>query len=264
MVQINYLNKFRLDSKLVLVSGGLGLIGRETSLALAQAGARVIILDIYEPKGLSFEKECRANNLMVTFCKFDITDLDQLAANIEALIKQYGLIEVWINAAYPRTADWQQAGLNIDSWRKNIDLQLNSTCISTIKVAETMVQNKVKGTIINFGSIYGVVGPDVGLYSNSGLILPPAYAAIKGGIINFTRYAASYFGKNGIRVNTICPGGVENNYGEEFVLRYSGRTPLKRMAKPEEVASAVLFLASEAASYITGITLMVDGGWTCI
>ena len=129
-------------------------------------------------------------------------------------------------------------------------------------VAELMKVNGVKGNIITVGSIYGMVGPDFGVYSGTEMTMPAAYSAIKGGIINYSRYLATYYGDAGIRVNCICPGGVYNNQDSEFVRKYSERTPLGRMAKPEEIASSVLFLASDASSYVHGETFLVDGGWT--
>jgi NAD(P)-dependent dehydrogenase (short-subunit alcohol dehydrogenase family) len=119
-------------------------------------------------------------------------------------------------------------------------------------------------SIINVSSIYGVVAPDFEIYSGTDMTSAAPYSAIKAGIINFSRYAASYYGKYGIRVNSICPGGVFDNQNKIFIENYSKRTPLGRLAKTAEIAAPILFLASDAASYITGATVMVDGGWTCI
>jgi len=118
------------------------------------------------------------------------------------------------------------------------------------------------GTIINFGSTYGVVGPKFSIYEGTEMTSPAPYSAIKGGIINFTRYLATYYASHNIRVNAICPGGIFDEQNEKFVEKYNENTPMGRMGKPEEIAGPVLFLASEASSYITGEVLMVDGGWT--
>ena len=126
------------------------------------------------------------------------------------------------------------------------------------------MKEQQSGSIINLGSIYGVLGSDFTIYDGTKMTMPMAYSAIKGGIVNLTRYLASYFGKHNVRVNNICPGGIFDSQEPIFVRNYEHRVPLKRMGRPEEIASAVLFLASDAASYITGATIMVDGGWTAI
>jgi NAD(P)-dependent dehydrogenase (short-subunit alcohol dehydrogenase family) len=141
---------------------------------------------------------------------------------------------------------------------------LNTYCLLTISVAQYMKEQHIEGSLINFGSIYGVVGPDFSVYRGTKVDLPPPYSAIKGGIINFSRHAASYFGQWGIRINTISPGGIFDNQDAVFVEQYEKKAPLGRMGKPQDIAPVVVFLASKAAGYITGENIMVDGGWTCI
>ena len=263
---IDYLAKFKLTGKVAVVCGGLGLIGKEVSVALAQAGARVLVLDINCDAGVDFAKECSDNKLDVKFLRFDSTDLNNHRAFIDGLIEKEGAIQVWINVAYPRTSDWgdRLENIKIESWQKNVDVHLNSYCILTRDIAEVMKSQGIKGTIINYGSTYGVVSPDFEVYAGTDMTSAAAYAAIKGGIINFSRYCASHYGGHGVRVNCICPGGVFDNQNPVFVANYERRTPLKRMGRTDEIAAATLFLASDAASYVTGATFMVDGGWTCI
>lgn len=256
-----YLEKFALKEKIAFVTGGLGLLGTEVVKAFAEAGAKVVILDINEQKGREFESQLKG----VYFETFDITDLENLDEKIDTLNKKYGRLDVWVNAAYPRTDDWGKTveDLSLQSWQKNVDMHLNGYSWVSRKVCLVMKEQK-EGSLINFGSIYGVVGNNFSVYEGTSLSSPMAYSAIKGGIANLGRYLASYFGEFNVRVNTICPGGIFDNQNEVFVKNYCKQTPLKRMGKPEEIASAVLFLASDAASYITGTTLMVDGGWTAI
>lgn len=123
---------------------------------------------------------------------------------------------------------------------------------------------KKNGSIVNIGSIYGTVGPDFNVYNNTELTMPAAYSAIKGGVINFTRYLSSYYGKNNIRVNCVSPGGIFNNQPVEFVKNYENKVPMQRMGKPEDISPAVSFLLSDDSSYITGQNLIIDGGWTSI
>ena len=126
------------------------------------------------------------------------------------------------------------------------------------------MKNKNHGSIVNMASVYGIVGPDFSVYEGTEMTMPAAYAAIKGGIVNFTRYLSSYFGKNNIRVNAVSPGGVFNNQPNQFVENYIRKVPLQRMAKPDDISPAVVFLLSDDSSYITGQNIAIDGGWTAI
>jgi NAD(P)-dependent dehydrogenase (short-subunit alcohol dehydrogenase family) len=127
------------------------------------------------------------------------------------------------------------------------------------------MKNNLSGSIVNVASIYGVVGNDFTIYENTdGMTSPAAYSAIKGGIINFTKYLASYFGSYGIRVNAVSPGGIFNHQNKTFVKQFEYKVPLKRMARPEEIAPSITFLLTDESTYITGHNLIVDGGWTSI
>lgn len=261
----NYLQKFSLKGKKSFVTGGAGLLGTEVVKALADAESHVVILDVNKQIGQEFQSKLQNDGKNVLFELFDITDLTNIDKNIDSLNEKYGKIDVWVNAAYPRTRDWgdKVEDLSLESWRENIDIHLNAYSWISRKVCLIMKEQK-GGSLINFGSIYGVVGNNFSVYEDTDFTSPMAYAAIKGGIINLDRYLASYFGEFNVRVNTICPGGIFNNQNEIFVKNYEKITPLKRMGKTEEIATAVLFLSSDAASYITGSTFMVDGGWTAI
>ena len=262
---LNYKNKFSLDNKVVFVTGGCGLLGKEICIAFATTGAKTIILDINDNIGKTLCNELCNENYDVHYEHFDVTDLNDIENKILILNEKYKKIDVWVNSAYPRTNDWSNnvENLNLDSWKKNIDMHLNSySWIS--KTVALIMKNQNSGNIINFGSIYGVKSPDFSVYAGTDLTCPMAYSAIKGGIINLTRYLASYFGKYNVRINSICPGGILNGQNEIFLKNYECKVPLKRLGKPDEVASVVLFLASEASSYISGNTLMVDGGWSII
>ena len=143
-------------------------------------------------------------------------------------------------------------------------MQLNSIFHLTKLVVKNMSYNK-SGSIVNIASIYGVVGNDFTVYKNTGgMTSPAAYSAIKGGVINFSRYLSSYFGKYNIRVNCVSPGGIIDKQNKNFIKNYSEKVPLKRLGNPDEISPAVAFLLSDLSSYITGHNLIIDGGWTAI
>lgn len=253
-----------LENKIIVITGGSGLIGSAMCKLFAEQGAQIIIADIDLEKAERLASEIRLNNALAYAIEIDITNENSIFNTVNRIISDFGRIDGWVNNAYPRTADWGKKFENIpvESWRKNVDMHLNGYFICCQKVVELMKQQKY-GVIVNFSSIYGLVGPNFSIYEGTEMTMPAAYSAIKGGIVNFTRYLATYYGKYNIRVNSISPGGVFDNQNERFVQKYNDLTPLGRMAKPEEIASAALFLLSDAASFITGHNLVVDGGWTC-
>ncbi|MEW5767134.1 MAG: SDR family oxidoreductase [bacterium] len=256
---------FSLEGKLSVVTGGLGLLGSAITKALAESGSKVIVLDIDCSGGEKVSSDLRDTNHNIFYEKGDITDFEKIKVNIENLEKKYGNIDVWVNNAYPRTEDWgdKLEVVKTESFRRDVDIQLNSYCICSNEIALRMAARQ-EGSIISIASIYGTVAPDFTIYEGTDMTTPAAYSAIKGGIIAYSKYLASYFRNDGLRINVVCPGGIYNNQSEEFIKRYSGKTLLGRMAGPYEIAWPVVFLASRAASYITGTTLMVDGGWTTI
>lgn len=271
---INYLQKFHLNEKTAFVIGGLGHIGREVSIAIAIAGAKTIMLDIESEKGQLFEKEINKKGYDVSFKSFDCAEMKQLDNNFSALLNENGCPDIFINCSYPRTKDWGKSSfreVTLASFQKNVDFHMNSYAWLARLAAEAMVTEEKEGSIIQLGSTYGIVGQDLTVYEGTEINENMTYAVIKGGIINLSRQMSSCYGQYNIRVNTLCPGGLEGHVAGKssvqdanFVKQYRKKTPLKRMGKAEEVASVALFLASDASSYITGATIMVDGGWTAI
>jgi NAD(P)-dependent dehydrogenase (short-subunit alcohol dehydrogenase family) len=248
-----------LDGKRAFVVGGFGKIGFSTSRALQEAGAEVVVL---EQKGAE-QPGVSGISAIAEFDAGRVKHVEELLISIE---ERFGPADILVNCAYPKTERWsenKQEPLDDTEWCRNVDIQMNAACLSAGHMASRMAR-RGGGVVINVASVYGVVGPDFGIYDGTNITMPPAYSAIKAGIINYSRYLASYYGKQGVRVNTVCPGGVESGQSETFRQNYSKRTAIGRLALPNEISGPILFLASDAASYVTGATLMVDGGWTAI
>lgn len=244
----------RLKEKVIIVTGGGGLIGKPTLNHLKSNNAIVINADINAD-----------NDIDNGDYKCDVTSEESILELVEQVYTKYGRIDGLVNNAYPRTKDWgtKFEDVPLESWRKNVDMQMNSVFFMCQQVLKIMKQQG-SGSIVNIASIYGVVGNDFTVYEGYGGTSPAAYSAIKGGLINFTRYLASYYGKYNVRVNCVSPGGIKDAQHPSFIEKYEDKSPLKRLGKPEEIAPAITFLLSDEASFITGHNLMVDGGWTAI
>lgn len=243
-----------LKDKIIIVTGGNGLLGR------------AMVADIREKEGVGISADInQETNLEGGILHCDITSLDSIKASIKAVVSQYGRLDGLVNNAYPRTDDWGAdfEAVTEESLKKNIDWQLNSYILFCQQAIMAMNAHG-SGAIVNIASIYGVVGNDFAIYEGTDMTPPAAYSAIKGGLINFTRYLASKYGQVGLRANVVSPGGIFNHQPESFVKAYESKVPMKRMGVPDDIAPAVSFLLSEQAKYITGQNLVVDGGWTAI
>jgi NAD(P)-dependent dehydrogenase (short-subunit alcohol dehydrogenase family) len=243
-----------LKDKVVIVTGGSGLLGKAFIEELKQEGAITINADI------NVESDLKLGTYHV-----DITKPTEISQAVEEIRLYFGKIDGLVNNAYPRTKDWgaKFEDINPESWAQNVDMQMNSYFVFCQEVLKVMDEQK-SGNIVNIASIYGVVGNDFSVYEGTSMTSAAAYSAIKGGIINFTRFLASYYGKKGIRVNTVSPGGIFDNQNPIFVSNYNKKVPMGRMGNPDDIAPAVTFLLSEKAKYITGHNLIVDGGWCAI
>jgi len=239
-------------NKVVLVTGGSGLLGREIVAHLRSKGALAINAD------LGLETDINAGRLLC-----DVTNPESIERAFDELMSACGRLDGIVNNAYPRTPDWgnEFEKVSFDSWNRNLEMQLGSV----FNLAQTALRYMERGaSIVNIGSIYGVVANDFNLYRATGITAPAAYSAIKGGVISFSRYLASYVAARGIRVNCVSPGGIFNHQDPAFVKNYEGRVPMGRMGSPADIAPAVGFLLSDDSSYITGQNLVIDGGWTTI
>lgn len=244
---------FSIKDKVIVVTGGNGLLGKQMVSTFREQGAIVIAADIY------FETQ-GADDIII-----DISDEYSVKNGVAAIVEKYNRIDGWVNNAYPRTKDWSAKFENIklESWHKNVDMHLNGY-FSCCQLALAQMKKQGSGSLINMSSIYGLVGPDFTIYEGTEMTMPGAYSAIKGGLNNLTRYLASYFGKYQVRINTVSPGGIFDNQPESFVNNYNKKVPMKRMGEPKDIVSAVQYLLTDEASYVTGHNLVVDGGWTAI
>lgn len=242
-----------LSNKIIVVTGGNGLIGKSIVKYIGDCDAQVISVDIQQSVENEFNRVA------------DLTDESLIKEVIDKIINDFGRIDGWVNNAYPRTEDWgnKLEEVTVNSWRQNVDLQLTGYFLCSKLVLERMKINR-SGSLVNMSSIYGSVGPDFTIYDGTSMTIPVAYSAIKGGLVNLSRYLASYFGPDNLRVNCVSPGGIFDYQPESFVSNYNRKVPLRRMGKPEDIAPSVAFLLSDDASYITGVNLHVDGGWTAI
>jgi len=243
----------RLQDRVIVLTGNAGLLGSVIHIDLENNGAKVIGLDIKQ-------KEPNLTNLVC-----DITNEEDVQSTVNNIIAKYGKIDGWVNNAYPRTSDWATNVEEVlyDSWRKNVDMHMNSYFLCSRIALNAMKPNK-KGSLINIASIYGIQGPDFSIYEGTKIENPVGYSAIKGGIINLTRYLASYYGRYNLRANCVSPGGIFDGQDPVFVSNYEKKVPLKRMGTPDDIAPMISFLLSEDASYISGQNIAIDGGWCII
>ena len=249
-----------MKKKIIYIVGGSGLVGLEL--------VNQINTKLYDVTVLDLNKNKKFNN-KTNYQKFDCTKIDLIKKNLNNFFKIFGKPDVLINCSYPRTKNWSKVDFekdNVEILKKNIEYHLNSYSIITQVTCNSI--KKKGGSIINVSSIYGTVGQDESLYEGTNIESNYIYSIIKSGIIGMTKSFAAHYGKYNIRINSISPGGIrdQNNKFQNirFIKNYSKKTPLKRLAKVSEIASPILFLASEGSSYITGTNILVDGGWTCI
>ena len=262
---------FDVSEKVIIVTGALGLIGLEYAKILSYRGARVMMIDVFTETeartsiNKNFSGESRSR---VTYFQGNITDKESLQSIRQEIIKQYHKIDVLINnaAINPKVEGTKKRtstkkgfeDLALDDWERELKVNLTGTMLCCQIFGAVM---KSGGSVINIASTYGIVAPDQSLYPK-GFVKTATYGVSKGAIINLTKYLATYWGKKGIRVNAVAPGGVYNGQDKNFVKKYSAKTPLGRMAKAHEYNGIIVYLASDASSYSTGALYVVDGGWT--
>jgi NAD(P)-dependent dehydrogenase (short-subunit alcohol dehydrogenase family) len=255
-----------LQGRVAVITGGGGKIGEAFAEALSELGASICVLDIAEPAATE-----RANSIAQCFgvpasvFAVDVSDENSVQTCVASVIEKFGDIDILVNnAAYPKL-DLPSDGVQVEKqdlahWKANLDVMLTGAFLMT-RACAPYLRHSGRGSVINVGSIYGLLGPDMRLYDGTEMGNPAYYAAAKGGIVQLTRYWATTLAPE-IRVNCIAPGGVWRQQPNSFHERYNSRTPLRRMATEEDLKGAVAYLSSNLSAYVTGHVLVVDGGWT--
>lgn len=264
---------FSLKDKNIIVTGGLGYLGRECVRGLAEFGANIVIVDLYEEHAKKFAEEITNEyNVAAIGIGCDVSLESDVQTMVQQTIQQLGKIDVLFNNAASKSKDLNAffssfEDYSLDEWRNVMSVNLDGMFLVAKHTSAEMKKNQEGGSIIQTSSIYGVVGPDHRIYRNS-LFLgreinsPAVYSASKAGVIGLSTYLSTYLAKDKIRVNTISPGGLETGQNEQFIQNYSNRVPLGRMGTVEEMVGAVIFMASDASTYMTGQNIILDGGLT--
>ncbi len=265
--------KFNLTGKAAIVTGGIGLLGKEFCRTLAEAGASVLVADLNGNEAENYSNELRGAGFDAGFARVDITDPASVQSMVECCVDLFGSLDILVTSAAmdPKfdSAHEGQHGNNfedfpVEAWRQALDVNLTGMFLCCQAAAREM-KKKNSGSIINICSTYGLVGPDQRIYLRPGEPVrtkPVYYSVTKAGVLGLVHYMSTYYAGTNIRTNALTPGGVFNNHDELFVKNYSARTVMGRMAHKDEMNGALLFLASDASSYMTGSNLVVDGGWT--
>jgi NAD(P)-dependent dehydrogenase (short-subunit alcohol dehydrogenase family) len=262
-------SKFDLSDKVALVTGGAGILGQHFCEGLLNAGAKVAVVDVDAAAA-----EAVAARLGSGAAGFgcDVSQPASVQACVQAVLARFGRIDVLHNNAASKSRDVRAfftpfEDYALETWREVMSVNIDGMFLMAQAVGRHMVARGGGGAVIQTASIYGLVGPDARIYEGSeylgGAINTPAvYAASKAAVVGLTRWLATHWAQQGIRVNCLVPGGVSSGQNSTFSERYSERVPMGRMARADEMVPALLYLASDASSYVTGQVLAVDGGWT--
>ena len=268
--------KFDLTGRIAIVTGGVGLLGAEFCKTLAEAGASVAVVDLNASASHAVADTLTKSGYQAQAFAVDITKPDSVNAMVENVLSAFGRIDILVNSAAldPKfDPDAVKKGITpgafedypLEQWNAALNVNLTGMFLITQACVKPMLAQGKKGSIINICSTYGLNGPDQRIYVKDGervAFKPVYYTVTKAGVMGFTKYLAAYYAGTDIRVNALTPGGVFNDHEDYFVKNYSAKTIIGRMAKKDEMNGALLFLASDASSYMTGNNVVVDGGWT--
>lgn len=274
------IDKFFIEDKVVVITGGAGLLGKKHAEAVIEGKGMAVLLDISEEgveSAVNSLKERYGNNCNVEGFVADITGRTQVEDVRKRLLEKYSHVDVLINNAAnnPKVESSvvnmkaiQFENFPMQMWLDDIAVGLTGSFVCAQVFGAAMAEQG-KGVILNISSDLGIIAPDQRIYRKEGLadeeqtVKPVTYSVIKHGLLGLTKYLATYYAEKGIRTNVLCPGGVLNGQNEEFTGKLSKLIPLGRMADVEEYKSTILYLVSDASSYMTGSVVVVDGGRTC-
>ncbi len=261
---IDFKKKFDLEGKSVLITGGCGLIGRAFAEACAQYGANVILADIEAAKpSEAAQKLSEKHGRKMLGISVDVCDKQSVLALRNKILQEYGRIDGLVNTHQNKTNNFFEKfeTYTEENWDAVVETNLKGTFLTCQVIGSHMVENG-GGAIVNIPSTYSVVAPNQNLYKGTDLGCPAAYSASKGGVMALSQYLATYWAAKNIRVNQITPHGVWNHHEKKFEENFANFSPMQRLSSNHEVCGALIFLLSDASSYVTGHNLMVDGGWT--
>lgn len=248
-------DRFSLAGRTAVVTGGSGQLGKAFGRALAEAGAKVVLADL-KPLKKAELASLSPREGAVSSIRLDVTSPE----SVRSVVRAAGAVDVWVNNAGIAVFT-PFAKRTVAEFDKVLAVNVRGTFLCSQAVAPGMARRR-RGSIVNIGSIYGLASPDPSIYADSGRNSSEVYGASKAGVIQMTRWLAVHLAPAGVRVNSITPGGVFNHQSPAFVRNYERKTPLGRMAHEEDMQGALVYLASDASSYVTGHNLVVDGGYS--
>lgn len=271
MSQFSYTKLFDLSGKVSVVTGGAGILGSHFCKALAEAGSKVAIVDVNKDALAPLEAEMneRWKNSCIAIVA-DITQPSEVRRTVDSVVNRFGSIDVLHNNAASKGSNLDTyfdsfENYTIEQWREIMIANVDSMFLMAQAVGIQMKKQGRGGSIIQTASAYGIMAPDQRIYEGSWYMnrqinTPAVYSTSKAAVVGLSKFLATYWADHNIRVNTLVPGGAESGQNDEFKRRYGARVPLGRMAQPSEIVGAVLYLASDASRYVTGHSLVVDGG----
>ena len=252
-----------INNKVIIVTGGCGLIGRNFIKAIAGAGGVAVIADIDPEAGARAVSDLTLKGIgKVDFVEMDITNETSIETAIFKINDSYGKIDALVNSAYPRNKSYGRSFYDVkySDFCENMGLNLGGYFLTSQKFAKYFTEQGY-GNIINISSIYGVIAPKFEVYEGTKMTMPVEYAAIKSGLIHLTKYMAKYFKGKNIRVNAISPGGIADGQPEEFLKAYGEQCMTKGMLEAKDIEGTLLFLLSDLSQYINGQNIIVDDGF---